>query len=419
MQFFYHLGIYSYIALMSIVSLWNPKAREMLKGRRKWRKKVAEKLGEKKSKRIWFHCASLGEFEMAKPLIEKIKSEQNSIEIIITFFSPSGFLQRKDYECAGLFYLPFDSHKNAKDWYRIVQPDVAVFIKYEFWLQFMREGLKQSVHMVATGVVFREGQFIFEPLASAWRHCLQKFSAIFVQNAASENLGSSEGFTNIMVGGDTRFDRVLETVSQAPEIDIVARFKGSDILCVGGSTWAAEEKLLEEFFQKNGVPLHRKFLIAPHDVSGKHIEEICSRFFEYGCVKYSDIYAGTDLSKLRFLVVDSIGLLAQIYRYGDVALIGGAWGKGLHNILEAAAFGMPILFGPKHQKHPEAAEALDSGFALECTDFDSFERNLKNTMGNPELRAEMAGKSRDWVRRNSGVTSKVAAYLGLLLELES
>lgn len=408
----YGTGIFFYLLALLLAAPFNSKARAMLAGRWKWRKKLKAALPEKQSRRIWFHCASLGEFEMARPILETLKKQHPDAGIVVSFFSPSGYLQRKDYPCEGVFYLPLDFARNARDWYRIVQPDVAVFVKYEFWLRYMQEGLKAGVTMTAAGCLFREGQFIFEPWASAWKRCLQDFSRIFVQNESSADIGRQHGLRNLQVNGDTRFDRVLEVLEQAPVLPEIEHFKGDSVFCIGGSTWAPEEKLLQQFIQNNGMPVKRKFMLVPHDVGEKHIQEICGRFGEYGCIRYSELINGADAEKARFLVVDRIGLLAGLYRYGDAAIIGGAWGKGLHNMLEAAAWGMPILFGPKHQKFPEAAESMEAGFGFECTDFDSFEKHLKMALGNPESRAEAAEKARNFVRRKAGATAAVVEYLG-------
>lgn len=407
----YGTGIFFYLLALVLAAPFNSKARAMLAGRWKWRKKLKAALPEKTGPRVWFHCASLGEFEMARPIIEKLKAEAPQTSVVISFFSPSGYEQRSNYDCDGVFYLPLDFRRNARDWYRLVNPDIAIFVKYEFWLRYMQEGLKAGVSMNAAGCLFREGQFIFEPWAAAWKKCLQDFKRIFVQNEVSAELGRSGGLRNIQINGDTRFDRVLQVLERTPTMPEIEQFKGDSVLCIGGSTWAPEEKLLQQFIQNNGLPVKRKFMLVPHDVSEKHVQEICGRFSEYGCIRYSELNSGADVEKAKFLVVDRIGLLAGLYRYGDAAIIGGAWGKGLHNMLEAAAWGMPILFGPKHQKFPEAAESMEAGFGFECTDFDTFEKHLKMALGDPEARTEAAEKARLFVSKKAGATDAVVSYL--------
>ncbi len=386
----------------------------MLSGRWKWKKKFKTAVPAKKDFRIWFHCASLGEFEMARPIIERTQQEQPQTEIIISFFSPSGYEQMHNYPVTAVVYLPLDFRANARNWYKLIQPDVAVFVKYEFWLNYMREGLAAGVKMLAFGCLFREGQFIFEPWASAWKRCLQEFNAIFVQNAGSAEIGKVEGLRNLQVNGDLRFDRVLKVRENNVVLPEIEQYKAGSVLCLLGSCWPAEEKLLLRYVQNNGLPVNSNFILVPHDISERHIQTLCNMFSEYGCIRYSDIKQSPTSEKVRFLIVDVIGVLAPMYRYADVVVIGGAWGKGLHNMLEAAVWGMPVLFGPKHQKFPEAAESIEAGFGFECTDYDSFERNLKNALGNPESRAAAAQKSRDFVTGRAGATSAVVAHIETL-----
>lgn len=386
----------------------------MLAGRWRWRKKLIAQVPEKKSFRIWFHCASLGEFEMARPIIERIQSENPETELIISFFSPSGYEQMQRFPATAVLYLPLDFKSNARAWYRIIQPDVAVFVKYEFWLNYMREGLASGVKMVAFGCLFREGQFIFEPWAAAWKRCLQQFSTIFVQNNASAEIGRNEGLRNLQINGDLRFDRVLQIRDNNAALPLIEEFKKDNIVCLLGSSWPAEEKLLLKYVQNNGVPVNRKFIIVPHDISDKHIQSLLNMFSEYGCMLFSEAKKQGSTEKAAFLVVDVIGMLASMYRYAEVAVIGGAWGKGLHNMLEAAVWGMPVIFGPKHQKFPEAAESIEAGFGFECSDFDSFERHLKNALGNTERRQEAAEKAGKFVASRAGATTAVVEYLASL-----
>lgn len=383
----------------------------MRQGHQHWRRVVKQKLPAKKNKRYWFHCASLGEFEMARPVIEQLQVEFPEAEIVITFFSPSGYELREHFLCSGVFYLPYDTKKNARHWYKLVKPDVAIFVKYEFWLNFMAAGLKAGCEMLAISVVFREGQYFFEPWASAWKDQLLQFKRIFVQNKTSENIAKEEGFQNVVVSGDIRFDRVLDTVEHAETIPVIEEFKGTSPLLIGGSTWPDEEKHLFTYLSIKSWPLGWKWVIAPHDVGEKHIAEIIDRFSDYYPVKFSEWHNSEIKNKHKILVMDNIGFLSRIYRYGDAAVVGGAWGKGLHNILEPAAFGMPVLFGPKHQKFPEAEEAIDAGFAFGAKDYDEFEVFLNRMLGNVEWRHEASNKAREFVKRSSGSAGVVMKYL--------
>lgn len=382
----------------------------MIKGRKQWRRKLKNELPPKRGKRFWFHCASLGEFEMARPVIERIQHEIPFSEVVVTFFSPSGYELRKDFLCEGVFYLPFDTQKNAKRWYAAVQPDVVVFVKYEFWLNMMLEGHRRNCEMIGISVLFREGQFFFEPWAEIWKLQLQKFKRIFVQNKSSSDQGKAEELKNIVVAGDIRFDRVTDVVKHADELPEIAAFKGESQLLVGGSTWTEEEKFLFEYLTVKSWPLGWKWIIAPHDTGNMHVADILDRFSDFYPIKYSDWVAGKGESKNKILVIDNVGMLSAIYQYADAAVIGGAWGKGLHNILEAAAFGMPVVFGPKHQKFPEAQEAIDAGFACSAKDYAEFEIGLNKMLGNKDWRMEVSLKAKEFVKKNTGSTDVVMNY---------
>jgi 3-deoxy-D-manno-octulosonic-acid transferase len=411
LTFFYNIGIHLFTFAIWLSSLWNTKARKMRMGRRHWRREIQHKLPPKKAKRYWFHCASLGEFEMARPVIEQLQVEFPETEIVVSFFSPSGYEQRSHFLCTGVFYLPMDTPRNARKWYELVQPDVAVFVKYEFWLNFMKAGNAYGCDMTAISVLFREGQFFLEPWASAWKDELLKFRRIFVQNKASETVAKEEEFKNIIVAGDIRYDRVLDTVAHAETIAIAAEFKGNSPLLIGGSTWPEEEKHVFNYLSLKSWPLGWKWILAPHDIGPKHIAEIMDKFSDYYPVLFSKWEESQEKHKHKILVVDNIGYLSRLYRYADAAVIGGAYGKGLHNILEAAAFGMPILFGHKHQKFPEAEEAIDWGFACGARDYNEFELFLNRMLGNVEWRQEAAQKSRDFVKQHSGSTEIVMQYI--------
>lgn len=410
MFFAYNIGIYLFVFAIRLASLWNGKTRAMIRGRRGWKKLYPTLIPPKKHKRYWFHCASLGEFEMARPVIEQVQVEFPEAEIIVSFFSPSGYEMRKHFLCTAVLYLPFDTRHNAKKWYDIIQPDVAVFVKYEFWLNYMHAGLQAGCHMMAISALFREGQFFFEPWAAAWKQQLQKFRRIFVQNEASAAVGKEEELRNIIVSGDTRFDRVLDTVAHMEPLAEIERFKNGAPLLVCGSTWAEEEKLLFEYLSVKSWPLGWKWIIAPHEVNEAHVTSVMDRLSDYYPIRFSEFLKGGDSSKNKILVMDNVGLLSRIYRYADAAVIGGAWGKGLHNILEAASFGMPVLFGPKHQKFPEAAEGIEAGFCFSAKNYDDFEVYLNRMLGNVELRAELSAKAADWVKSKAGATEMVMDY---------
>jgi len=398
---------------MRMAALWNSKAYKLIRGRKGWKKAFLDTIPKKQAKRFWFHCASLGEFEMARPIIEGIQVEFPESEIIVSFFSPSGYEMCSHFLCTGVVYLPFDTKNNVKKWYDIIQPDIAVFVKYEFWLNYMHEGIARGVKMLAISTLFREGQFFFEPWAASWKNQLLQFKRIFVQNESSAYIGKMEGLGNIIVAGDTRFDRVIDTHSHIEPMEEIAKFKGENPLLVCGSSWQAEEKLLFEYLSIKSWPLGWKWIIAPHNIQAQHIQEIEQRFSDFYPIRYSELLKTPETGKNKILIIDNMGLLSRIYQYADIGIIGGAFGKGLHNVLEAATFGMPILFGPKHQKFPEAAEGIEAGFCFSAKNYAEFEMHLNRMLGNAEWRQETANKAIEYVVKKSGATEIVMDYLRL------
>lgn len=326
-----------------------------------------------KGRRYWIHCASLGEFEMAVPLIDELKKNKTH-EIYISFFSSSGYEKRKHYPCNGVFYLPADKLSNVKKWYRHLNPEVCIFVKYDFWYHYLKTGLTLKKEMFVINGRFTSEHFIFKRFGNAWKQLLQRFNAIYVADNHSFDLLKKHHFENARLSGDTRYDRVWETANALGEFPEIKDFKKEKHVLILGSSWPAEEDLLHEFLNKHGNHFlgSWKVMIAPHDVSKPHIANLEEKFKSFHLQKYSK----GNFDNCDLLLIDNVGMLSRLYRYANMALIGGAFGKGLHNILEACCFGMPVFFGPNTNKFPEAADAVHHGFGNQVNNYNEFETAL-------------------------------------------
>ena len=357
---------------------------------------------EKNGLRFWFHCASLGEFEQARPLMEALKSKNATNSIVLTFFSPSGYQQRQNYPLADLvMYLPLDGPRAAKKTINYLQADVAIFVKYEIWYFYLKALFKQKIPVFLISAVFRKKQFLFSNLGKFLFRLLPQYSGIFVQDKNTLELLKAKGLNNVFLSGDTRYDRVKQLSSMAQTNQKIGQFKGDRQLIILGSSWPEEERILHAFYQKN--PDHGyKFLIVPHDVSEGHIADIVNRFSDY----HPQLYTENEMAESNVMVLNTIGHLASAYLYADMAFIGGAFGKGLHNILEALAYGVPVVFGPNTEKYPEAAMALAAGVAKQVRDLADFENALLYFIESREAQSyTMACKS--FIKENSGATEMV------------
>jgi len=400
MKFFYYLGIQMFAFLVRLAALFNHKARLFITGRQNL---FSELSGiPKNGTTIWFHCASLGEFEQGRPLIEKIKTQHPDYTILLTFFSPSGYEIRKNYKFADyVTYLPLDTPGKARRFIKLVNPDKVFFIKYEFWYFFLRELHKKGIETYLVSGVFRKNQFFFRWYGQAFRKMIDWFKYIFVQDQASYNLLASYGYTDIAVSGDTRLDRVKDLVSNAKEMPLVNEFKQNKLLLIAGSTWPKDEELLIRFFREKKQPF--KMVIAPHEVHDAHIERIISNLREFNVVKYSEA-EGSNLPKADVLIIDSIGLLSALYRYGEFAYIGGGFGKGIHNLLEAATWGIPVVFGPNHDKFKEANELKEIGGGFAVNDYEELQKIFNQFIEDNEFLKTAGSKAEYYIRENAGAT---------------
>jgi len=400
MPFFYSISIRLFALAIGIAALFHRKARLWKKGRKKWRKNLKQNIPSNRQI-IWFHCASLGEFEQGRPIMEAIQKETPDIFLLITFFSPSGYEIRKNTPIAGhVCYLPLDTKKNAFDFINIVRPETAFFVKYEFWFHYLNALQQAEIPTYFISSSFRPNQYFFKS-TGRWTHpYLRKITRFFVQNQQSKTLLENIGVTHITVSGDTRFDRTAKLAENPQTLPLIKKFKGSNRLLIGGSTWQPEESLLFALSKENISDL--KIIIAPHDVSESRFQAI-EKLFEGNCLRFSRANS-ENVDKADVLIIDSIGLLNKIYYHADIAFVGGAFGSGLHNILEALTYGVPVFFGPKTKKFPEAQQAITAGCGLQISDEITFVREIKALLDSPENLQSCRQKSRNFIRNNAGAT---------------
>ena len=358
--------MFLYEKAVGIAALRNPKARKWKEGRRNIfdRLESSIKPGERI---IWVHAASLGEFEQGRPIIESIKAQRPDIKVLLTFFSPSGYEIRKNYPGADyIFYMPIDRRRYARRFLDIVKPEVAIFIKYEFWLNYLSELRRRNIESYVVSAIFRPNSVFFRWWGGAWRKALHTFKVMFVQNEESKALLAKLGHTNVVVAGDTRFDRVAAIARNAVPLPLIERFKGDSRLFVAGSTWGPDEELLQQLINDN--PSIR-FVVAPHEMDEERINRII-RQTKGGAVRYTQSKEDDDFGDVQVLILDTVGILSSVYGYATWSYIGGGFGVGIHNTLEAATFGLPIAFGPKYHKFKEACDMVENGAACSIRSYD-------------------------------------------------
>ena len=405
---FYNLAISLYEFAAKVAALFSSKPAKMLEGQKRAFMYLLNNL-DPYDKHIWVHAASLGEFEQGRPLIERIRKDYPKYKIVLTFFSPSGYEVRKDYKGADyVCYLPFDTPDNAMMFVRIVKPVVAYFIKYEFWRNYLRELHKNDVPAYSISSIFRPNQIFFRWYGKSYREVLHCFDHFFVQNEESKKLLFSAGVTFSTVVGDTRFDRVLDIQAAAQPLPLVERFKGDALTLVAGSSWGPDEDIIISYF--NAHP-EMKLVIAPHVVSDSHLKEIESKL-KRPFVRYTQA-TEESVQQADCLIIDCYGLLSSIYRYGEISYVGGGFGVGIHNVLEAAVYGIPVIFGPKNKKFREARHLLEQKGGFEIRNSQDFE-TLMNRFLSDKAYLQSSGKAAgDYVKNNSGALEKIMEYMKL------
>ena len=403
MRTIYSAGVSLYATAVKVASMKNEKAKKMIAGH----KVVFDYLNEKISpdeKYIWFHAASLGEFEQGRPLIEKIKQQKPEYKIVLTFFSPSGYEVRKNYQGADVIcYLPFDKPANVRRFLNKVKPKMAFFVKYEFWANYLMELNDRKIPTFLVSGIFRESQSFFKWYGSFFRSLLPLYKDLFVQDESSNDLLKSIGVKNAVVSGDTRFDRVIDIMNAAKDLPLVENIvKDSKFTIVAGSSWPKDEDIIIKHFNEHPEV---KLIIAPHETHEAHIQDIISKL-KRPYARYTELKEDGD-NNADCLIIDCIGLLSSIYRYGDVAYIGGGFGVGIHNTLEAAVYGMPVLWGPNYLRFREACglKTANGGFPIDTeTDYDS----LMNKFVSDQKYLDTVGKKAgDYVKKNAGATQKI------------
>lgn len=410
MTFIYHLGISLFKLGVTISALFNSKTKLLSEGQKMW----AERLRTATNGRtgyIWIHAASLGEFEQGRPLIEYLKKKNPETKILVTFFSPSGYEVRKDYDMADVVcYLPFDTAKNANLFVDIIKPSVAIFVKYEFWYNYLKALKTAGIPTYSVSAIFRSNQLFFKSYGGWYRKMLANFNYIFVQDNASAELLKSIGVTNCEVAGDTRFDRVRASLDEVPELDIVASFCGDSQVLVVGSSWPKDEDLLCQYI--NATP-NLKVIIAPHEVHVAHIDSIVDKL-STTVIRYTEATA-TNVFDKQVLIVNTIGVLSAIYRYATITYIGGGFGVGIHNILEAATFGKPVVFGPNHKKFKEAVDLVEKGGAVVISNYSDLKLVLDKMTSDSNYVIDTGAKSLNYVSQNLGATKLIMSHIETVL----
>lgn len=403
--FFYYLLIYLFAGGMRMLAIWNPKARLWVNGRKNWQSQL-ENLPQKSHHRIWFHVSSLGEFEQARPVIEKLKASTKELEVILTFFSPSGFTIRSDYSLARVFYLPADLPGHADTWLSMVEPDLAVFVKYDLWPGFLKSLKKRNIPAILFSAHWVRGQTFASYNLPPTRSLLFGFNQIFLQHGKDLEYFRRKGFSNISVAGDTRIDRCLvlpkESMAKIPEsLLALAPFD-----LVAGSTWPPDEKLLIELRNQLSI----RILIAPHDVSKENIDRLFKVFQlkSIEAVRFSDLDTQSLIPDV--VVIDSIGMLAYLYSLGHVAYIGGGFGSGIHNILEPMAHGKPVIFGPAYKRFPEAQAMVEAHAGIPIRNGQDLTKAL-NHFKVAENREKAGKDALQYLQKQKGASDKVFNYI--------
>ena len=398
----YELIISLYTLGVGVASLFNPKARKMWKGGREAFRVLRDKV-DSSSRYVWFHAASLGEFEQGRPIMERLRAEHPEYKILLTFFSPSGYEVRKNYEGADIVcYLPLDTYFGARRFLSLVHPEVAFFIKYEFWWNYLHILKRRGVPVYSVSSIFREGQVFFRWYGRTYSNVLKCFTRFFVQNDESRRLLATLGITDVDVTGDTRFDRVLQVKQQARQLPIVDAFRQGYKVFVAGSSWPPDEDIFINYFNE-----HRdwKLIIAPHVIGNDHIRQIVGKL-RRKAVRYTE--ATEDSAReADCLIIDCFGLLSSIYGYGDVAYVGGGFGVGIHNVLEAAVWGMPVIFGPNNKRFQEAQDLLASGGGVEIDSYSQFEAVMNTYVADASAMEADGKKAAGYVAAKAGATDVI------------
>ena len=408
--FFYNIFLLLYRTGIRIASLWNKKARLWLDGRKNIFDRLSAELRTQDSKIIWFHCSSLGEFEQGRPVMENLRKHlaTGETQFLLTFFPPSGYEIRKNYKGVDwVFYLPLDSKKNAKAFFDIVNPEFAVFVKYDYWYYYLNECKKRKTPLLLVSGIFRQDQPFFRWYGNLHRNMLNCFTHFFVQDKESLQLLLSININNATVAGDTRFDRVSEIAENFTPIEEIEKFCNSSSVLVAGSTWPEDEKLIKDA-TANFPDL--KVIIAPHEIHKEHIDQLKTIF--PNAVLHSQLKARSSQSIIsNRLIIDNIGMLSKLYHYATIAYVGGGFNKGIHNTLEVAVYGKPVLFGPNYKKFKEAIGLIETGGGICISSSNELSVILQKFISHKSELELSSKNSFDFVKQNKGATEKILHYI--------
>lgn len=397
----YSLGIYLMALGVRVAALFKEKLRKMVQGHRATWQMLRALSG--KDAYVWFHAASLGEFEQGRPLMERLRREHPEKKILLTFFSPSGYEVRKNYDGADLVcYLPFDTPLNARRFVKLAHPEAAFFIKYEFWRNYIEVLYKRGIPCYSVSSIFRENQIFFRPYGRGYARCLSRMTHLFVQNETSRRLLEGIGVTNVDVVGDTRFDRVLDIRNAAKPLPLAERFAGCWKVLVAGSSWPQDEEIIIPYFNKHP---NLKLVLAPHVVSEEHLQAI-ERQLARPALRYSKATPKA-VAEVDCLIIDCYGLLSSIYRYASMAYVGGGFGVGIHNVPEAAVYGVPVIIGPNNKKFREAQALLRCGGCKEIAGVADFEQIMDAWLSDKEALATAGKAAGSYIADNAGAADRI------------
>ena len=408
MLFLYNLIVQIAAFLLKIVALFSPKMKLFVDGRKEVFPVLEQKI-KLTDKTIWFHAASLGEYEQGLPVIEKIKEQFPSHKIILTFFSPSGYEVRKNNTVADVtVYLPLDTQKNSQQFLQLVHPDLVFFIKYEYWPNYLAELKKRNTKTYLISGILRKNQLFFKWYGGFYRDALDAFTYFFVQNETSKKLLLQVGKTNVSVSGDTRFDRVAAILEKDNSLGFISQFKDNTLTIVVGSSWPKDENLLVDFINSN--TLNIKFIIAPHNIKEEQIQALKNSITKK-TVLFSE-KEGKNLADFDVFIIDTIGILTKIYSYADIAYVGGGFGNsGVHNLLEPATFGVPILIGPNYSHFAEATALVNMEACISINNSKELDEAFKNLIQNDDIRQEKGHMCSTFVQMNKGATANILKHI--------
>jgi 3-deoxy-D-manno-octulosonic-acid transferase len=410
MNFFYNVVVCITSWLLPIVALFNKKIKLFVRGRKESFSKIS---GLKNAKTIWFHVASLGEFEQARPIIEEIRNTHSEYKILVTFFSPSGYEIRKNYNLADVVcYLPLDSKSNVREFVKEVNPVMVLFIKYEFWPNLLNELKKKEIKTILVSGILRKNQIFFKYYGGFMRRSLQAFHHFFVQDITSKELLNSINFSSVTVSGDTRFDRVSKLLSQENTPDFISDFKNNQYTVVAGSTWKEDEELLVNYII-NKASVKEKFIIAPHNINKDAILKL-QEALHNKAILFSE-KEGKKLSEYKVLILDTIGILTKIYPAADAAYVGGGLRTGLHNILEPATFGIPVVIGNQYKKFKEAIDLVALKGCISISNQEEFSSIFIKLHADENYRKTVGEKNKQYIQQNLGATRLIMNYLKITL----